>query len=137
MDFILHRLAVGSVRDAKACPEDIDAMLCVAAECALPPCPVTTHKIPMLDMQPIPVEQLREAVGWIRERLGRERVLVYCNAGVGRSSSVAVAYLCCSLGLSFGEAVERVARKRPYMSILPELILGVEELCRSEDERPE
>ena len=45
-----------------------------------------------------------------------------------------VAYLCCSLGLDFGEAVERVARKRPYMSILPDLILGVDALCHDEDE---
>ena len=76
MDFILHRLALGSARDAHACPDDIDAMLCVAAECEPPPCATATRRIPIADMQPIPVEQLREAVSWIRAHIGQQRIRV-------------------------------------------------------------
>ncbi len=39
-----------------------------------------------------------------------------------------VAYLCSVMGYSFGEAVEYVATRKPYMSILPDLIKSIEEV---------
>lgn len=78
-------------------------------------------------MQPIPTEQLKEAVEWVRANISSHKIMVFCNAGVGRSPSVVVAYLCCVLGYSFGEAVEYVAIKKPYMSILPNLMVSIEE----------
>jgi protein-tyrosine phosphatase len=63
-----------------------------------------------------------------RALISAHKVLVFCNAGVGRSPSVVVAYLCCKLGYGFGQAVEHVARRKPYMSILSNLILRIEEL---------
>jgi protein-tyrosine phosphatase len=47
---------------------------------------------------------------------------------VGRSPSVVVAYLVCVEGYGYGEAVEFVAAKKPYMSTLPNLILSIERL---------
>jgi hypothetical protein len=32
------------------------------------------------------------------------------------------------LGFSFGEAVEYVARRKPYMSILPELVTSIDKV---------
>jgi protein-tyrosine phosphatase len=84
-------------------------------------------------MRPIPVEQLREAVAWLRENLEGNMVLVFCNGGVGRSPSVVIAYLCCVLGLGFGEAVEFAARKKPYISTLPDLITSIDQIRGAPD----
>jgi protein-tyrosine phosphatase len=129
MDLILDNLAVGSAADAWSRPPDVRAMLCVAEEHQLPD-RVPGSRVPIRDMRPIPAEQILQAVYWLRETLPDGRVLVFCNAGVGRSSSIAVAYLSCVEGLGFGAAVELVARRHPGMSILPDLILGVEEVRR-------
>lgn len=130
MDLILEHLAVGNAGEGAAPPGDVTALLCVAQEVDLPSVAVSRrHKIPVVDMQPIPDGQLREAVQWITDTIEGERILVFCNAGVGRSPSVVVGYLCCRLGYGFGQAVERVARRHPYMSILPDLIRTVDRVC--------
>ncbi|MGD2083004.1 MAG: dual specificity protein phosphatase [Chromatiales bacterium] len=129
MDLIIDHLAVGSADDAWSLPTGMDAMLCVAEERELPP-GVAGAKVPIRDMQPIPPGQLLEAVEWLSDAVPDRCVLVFCNAGVGRSSSVAVAYLSCVERLGFGAAVERVARRHPRMSLLPDLILGVDEVRR-------
>jgi len=77
-------------------------------------------------MQPIPSKQMREAVEWIRDQIAEYKIMVFCNAGVGRSPSVVIGYLCCVLGYGFGEAVEFVARRKPEISILPNLIKTIE-----------
>ncbi len=127
MDFILNHLAVGSFGEALLLPDDIDAFLCVAEEKELQETDRLSEKIPVTDMQPIPARQLAAAVEWIRKHIGDHRILVFCNAGVGRSPSIIVGYLCCELGYRFGEAVEYVARRHPGMSTLPELITSVED----------
>lgn len=130
VDFILDQVAIGSARDAWQRPPEVDAMLCVAEEIDLPPGVAVTHKVPMGDMQPIPAAQLAEAIAWIDRHVANNRVLVFCNAGVGRSTSTVVGYLCCRRGYGFGEAVEFVARRRPYMSILPNLLPTIEQVRR-------
>lgn len=130
MTFILPHLAVGTHEEAGSRPSEIDAYLCVAAEKDVPEPGKLAYKVPIVDMQPIPAGQLREAVEWIRDHIAMNRILVFCNAGVGRSPSVVVAYLCCVEGYSFGRAVEFVARRKPAMSILPELITSIEEVKR-------
>ncbi len=129
MDFIIDHLAIGSAHEARAGPAGVTALLCVAEEVSLPHSPGVRHKVPIVDMQPIPPAQLREALQWIGTHIARERILVFCNAGVGRSTSVVIGYLCCQLNYGFGEAVEFVAHTRPYMSILPNLIVSIEEAC--------
>ncbi len=122
MNFILDQLAIGTHEEALTRPPDIDAMLCVAAERDIDPGPCRYHKVPMIDMQPIPVEQMVDAVQWIAGTIQNHRILVFCNAGIGRSPSVVIGYLCCALNYSFGEAVEHVAEQKAYISILPNLI---------------
>lgn len=128
MDFILENLALGNRHDAADPATDVSALLCVAEELTLPAHRACRHKVPVADLQPIPHAQMREAVDWIRQHIGDRRILVYCNAGVGRSTTVAIGYLCGELGYGFGEAVEFVARRRPYMSILPDLITSIDRL---------
>ena len=70
MEFIPDNLGIGSAQDARNPPPFITALFCVAEELALPAEGRIYHKVPMADMRPIPAEQLREAVEWLRERAG-------------------------------------------------------------------
>ncbi len=123
---VLAHLTVGPYEGALSPPEEIDALLNVAEEHPLPKTDRVAHKVPMTDMQPIPVDQLEEAVRWIDRHIDNHHIYLFCNAGVGRSPSVAVAYLCCVRDHSFGEAIEHVARRKPDISTLPNLIERIE-----------
>lgn len=128
MDFILEHLAVGNCHDAAAPDPRIGAMLCVAEELEPPRLVPTRHKIPIVDMQPVPPAQLAEAVEWIARHIERAPVLVYCHYGIARSASVAIAYLCCAHGQSFQAAVEHLTRLRPQTWPLPGLAQAIERL---------
>ena len=75
-------------------------------------------------MKPIQAFRLMETSEYIDQYINSKRILVFCDGGVGRSPSVVVAYLC-SKGMRFGQAVEFVAQRKPYMSILPDLIESI------------
>lgn len=125
---ILDHLTVGPYETALSPPDDIDALLNVAEEHDLPETELLTYKVGMRDMHPIPVDQLEEAVRWLANHIADHNIYLFCNAGVGRSASVAVSYLCCYRDYSFGEAVEFVARRKPDISTLPKLIERIDEL---------
>ena len=127
MDFIFDNLAIGNYQDALEPSPDISALLCVAQEKDIYGPALLYYKVPIVDMQPIPTQQLKKAIEWIRDNISSHKIMVFCNAGVGRSPSVVIAYLCCVLGYSFGKAVEYVAIRKPYMSILPNLIVSIKE----------
>ncbi len=127
MDWIRPHLAIGRFLEALDPPPEVDALLCVAAEKELDPGDRLFHKVPVVDMRPIPAGQLAEAVVWIRGHLDSHRILVFCNQGVGRSPSTVVGYLCLVEGMGFGEAVEEVASRRPGISTLPGLIDSIRE----------
>ena len=128
MDFILDHLAIGSFEEAVEPSSEVDALLCVAQEHDVDSGSRKYHKVPIVDMQPIPVGQMEDAVNWIGDNITDHRIMVFCNAGIGRTPSVVVGYLCCALGYSFGDAVEHVANRKPYMSILPNLIQTIDEV---------
>lgn len=128
MHYILHNLAIGDFREALEAPGEISALLNVAEEKDMYDTGILYHKVPIVDMRPIPPEQMAEAIAWIREHSSAHRMLVFCNAGVGRSPSIGIGYLCCALGFGFGQAVEYVARVNPDISILPGLIRTIEEV---------
>lgn len=121
MDFVLDRLAVGDRFDAAAPDPRVSALLCVAEELEPPPHIALHHKIPLVDMAPIPPARLAEAVDWIARHIEREHVLVYCHYGIARSVSVTIAYLCCAHGDDYEEAVARLARARAQIYPLPRL----------------
>ena len=58
-------------------------------------------------------EYIPKAVAWIKETIVDHKILVHCNAGIGRSPSVVVCYLH-EIGFGFEEAVKLVKSKRPY-----------------------
>jgi protein-tyrosine phosphatase len=120
--FVLDNLAIGNYEAALNPLPTISALLNVAAERDLYDTTLLYHKIPIVDMQPIPSTQMQEAVEWLRDHIAKHQIMVFCNAGIGRSSSIVIGYLCCCLGYGFGAAVEFVARRKPDISILPNLI---------------
>lgn len=66
--------------------------------------------LPATDFSPI----LEESIGFIRTCLATNcPVLVHCNAGVSRSSSVVIGYLIRECFMSFEEALRAVKYKRP------------------------
>jgi len=127
---IKGKLSIGSYKDALDPSGEITALLCVASERDLKNPVLFYHKIPIIDMRPVAVDQLKEAVLWIEKHIDINHIMVFCNAGVGRSSSVVIAYLCCIMGYGFGEAVEYVAVRKPYISPLPNLLLSIEDVKR-------
>lgn len=128
MNFILDHLAIGNYEEALNPPSEISALLNVANKKDISETTLLYHKIPIIDMQPIPMDQMKEAVEWIEDHIISYKIMVFCNAGIGRSPSVVIGYLCCSLGYGFGEAVESVAKRRPNISILPNLIRTIEDV---------
>jgi protein-tyrosine phosphatase len=131
MKFILDHLAISNYEEASSPTAEISALLNVAEEKDIHDSPLLYHKIPIIDMRPIPPEQVQEAVKWIEDHITEHTILTFCNAGVGRSPSVVISYLCCALGYGFGDAVEFVARRKSDISILPDLIRSIEDVRAS------
>lgn len=112
MHYILERLAVGDIDDARNSPKKITAILNCTEEHDTSLEGIEYLKIPMIDFQPINPEYIPKAVAWIKEKIVNHKVLVHCNAGIGRSPSIAVCYLY-EIGFGFEEAVKLVKSKIP------------------------
>ena len=112
MYYILDRLAVGDIDDARNVPRGISALLNCSEEHDTYREGIEYLKIPLIDFQPINPEYIPKAIAWIKEMIVNHRILVHCNAGIGRSSSIAVCYLY-EIGFGFEEAVKLVKSKRP------------------------
>jgi len=127
MNHILEHLSIGNAADAQNALEYFEAFLNVASEVQVDPALFGGKpylKVSIDDMKPIPAFRLMEAADFIDQHINSRRVLVFCDGAVGRSPSVVVGYLC-SKGMRFGQAVEFVAMRKPYMSTLPDLIESI------------
>jgi len=90
---------------------------------------------PVRDFSAPALNQLLEILRWIEERVREgKKVLIHCMGGLGRSGTVAVAWLMYAKGLPLREALGRVRMVRPgaveiweQMKVLKEL----ERLLRS------
>ena len=97
---VLPHIYVGNFIAASQAEElGIDAILNLAAELTLPhpvESGITYKKMGTLDgaQHPISDQLLLDSVQWIEEQLqqSKQRILIHCRAGIGRSGSVAVAY---------------------------------------------
>lgn len=122
MHAITSSLAVGNLEDAKRPPAFIGSVLFLAQEYDLaPPRGVTFAKIPLTEFAEASAATLQSAIQWLEEQGSERKILICCRAGMGRSVSVAIAYLCCVAGLPYAEAVALVTARRPGATPLPRL----------------
>ncbi|MCK6461652.1 MAG: dual specificity protein phosphatase family protein, partial [Planctomycetes bacterium] len=71
------------------------------------------HHIPVVDMTSPTLDQLRDAVGFIRRVVdGGGAVVTHCTAGMGRTGTILAAYLV-GEGMPVEEALRRVRELRP------------------------
>jgi protein-tyrosine phosphatase len=119
---ITENLLVGNINDAKEPPVKIGALLLVAAEYALEsPGWLISGRIPFSEYAEAEPLLLDKAVSWVEQHISDNRVLVCCRAGMGRSVSVVMAYLCCVQGMTYEEVLKLVMRRRPGAMPLPNL----------------
>ena len=119
---ITEKLLVGNINDAKEPPVKIGALLLVAAEYALEsPDWLISGRIPFSEYAEAEPRLLDQAVSWVEQHISGNRVLVCCRAGMGRSVSVVMAYLCCVEGLTYDEVLKLVMKRRPGAMPLPNL----------------
>ena len=122
MHLITETLLVGNINDAKEPPLKIGALLLVAAEYTLkPPSTLLYSRIPFSEYAEAEPLLLDRAVSWVEEHLSSQRVMVCCRAGMGRSVSVVMAYLCCVEGMTYEDVLKLVMKRRPGAMPLPNL----------------
>lgn len=126
INYILERLAVSPLLDARKAPEEFSAFLNVADEIDYEDNDRTVLKIPLKDMLPLPPYELSQAVKWIRAQILQHSVLVFCNVGMSRGPSVTISYLC-SIGFGYDEAVGFVSSRVPNIHPAPHLKESVED----------
>lgn len=122
MHLITETLLVGNINDAKEPPVKVGALLLVAAEYTLEsPDWLPSGRIPFLEYAEAEPLLLDRAVSWVEHHMSERRVMVCCRAGMGRSVSVAMAYLCCVEGMTYAEVLKLVLKRRPGAMPLPKL----------------
>ena len=139
MHWITEYLAVGNAQDAASPPRLMTAVLNVAAESAIAPPEGRAYTwVPFREFAEADPVQLDEAVAWLERHDKGNRLLICCRAGMGRSVSVAIAYLCLMKGMPYQEALKVVSERRPGATPLPNLeetIRVVEELRQQRSRR--
>ena len=122
MHLITETLSVGNINDAREPPVKIGALLLVAAEYTVEsPGWLIAGRIPFSEYAEAEPLLLDRAVSWVEQHISDDRVMVCCRAGMGRSVSVVMAYLCCVQGMSYAEVLRLVMIRRPGAMPLPRL----------------
>ena len=122
MHLITDTLLVGNINDAREPPVKIGALLLVAAEHTVdPPSWLLYGRIPFAEFAEVEPVLLDRAVSWVEQHHSGNRVMVCCRAGMGRSVSVVMAYLCCVQGMTYAEVLKLVMTRRPGAMPLPNL----------------
>lgn len=122
MHQITEQLFVGNIYDAMQPPAQIGALLLVAEEFHIdPPSWLAYARIPFRDFGEAEPSILADAVDWVERHMADNRVMVCCRAGMGRSVSVAMAYLCSVEGMAYPDVLKLVMDRRPGAMPLPHL----------------
>jgi len=122
MHLITETLLVGNINDAREPQVKIGALLLVAAEYTVEsPGWLIAGRIPFSEYAEAEPLLLDRAVSWVEQHISDDRVMVCCRAGMGRSVSVVMAYLCCVQGMSYAEVLRLVMIRRPGAMPLPRL----------------
>ncbi|MEQ8974967.1 MAG: dual specificity protein phosphatase [Coleofasciculus sp. C1-SOL-03] len=84
---------------------------------------IVSHYIPVEDGQPLPFEQLKSGIEFVRQEKAKSKtVLIVCGAGISRSSLFAVATLKEEENLSLLDAFRQVQIKHPQANPHPNLV---------------
>jgi protein-tyrosine phosphatase len=103
-------------------PAQISAVLLVAEEYQIEaPTWLAYGRIPFREFGQADAKILADAVEWVERHMADNRVMVCCRAGMGRSVSVAMAYLCCVEGMAYADVLKLVLARRPGALPLPKL----------------
>lgn len=129
MILITEKLLVGTIDDARKPPPMIDTLLLVAEEFTVEPGGwIDYHRIPIKEFAEADPATLLRAIEWLEKRVPESRVLVCCRAGMGRSVSVVMAYLCCVEGMAYADVLKLVMARRPGAMPLPNLQTAIEQV---------
>jgi protein-tyrosine phosphatase len=129
MHLITEKLLVGTIDDAREPPSTVGTLLLVAAEFTVEPASwIEYHRIPISEFAEADPGTLARAVEWLEKRVPEGRVLVCCRAGMGRSVSVVMAYLCCVDGMAYADVLKLVMARRPGALPLPNLQAAIEQV---------
>lgn len=134
MHYVTESLLVGNVDDVQKPPPNTGGVLFLAAEFDVSPPPgIAFARVPLKEFGEADPQDVKQAVDWLEQQLAAHRVMVCCRAGMGRSVSIVMAYLCCTAGMSYGDAFQLLRMRRPGATPLPKLestIQKVQELRR-------
>jgi protein-tyrosine phosphatase len=127
-DWINDQLAVGGSWPSEAIEHLVRERICAIVDLRVEDCDdeallqrhgVALLHLPTQDGQAISMDMIDDGVTWVRERLDRgDRVLIHCQAGVGRSALLA---LCTEVagGAEPLQALERLKAARPVIAPSP------------------
>ncbi|OLB05643.1 MAG: hypothetical protein AUH21_00015 [Nitrospirae bacterium 13_2_20CM_62_7] len=122
MHFITDSLLVGNLEDAQKPPPFIHGMLIVAEEREVKPAPGFIHeRVPLKEFGEADPLDVQKAIEWLERQPPSHQLMVCCRAGMGRSVSMVIAYLCCVKGMSYVDAVQLLKARRPGATPLPGL----------------
>ncbi|MBX3302846.1 MAG: dual specificity protein phosphatase family protein [Nitrospira sp.] len=126
---ITENLLVGGIDDAQEPPTVVGTLLLVAEEFTIMPAEwVDYHRIPFREFAKVDPAKLMEAIQWLESRAPKGRTLVCCRAGMGRSVSVVMAYLCCVEGRAYDDVLKLVMARRPGAMPLPNLQVAIQQV---------
>ena len=84
------------------------------------------ERVPLREFEEADPADVKKVVDWLERHEPAYRVMVCCRAGMGRSVSMVIAYLCCAKGMSYVEAVDLLKSRRPGATPLPNLEKTIE-----------
>jgi protein-tyrosine phosphatase len=129
MHHVTARLMVGGLDDAKNPPSVVEGVLFLCAEHQHKPPPgMLYERIPLREFEEADPAELKRAVDWLERHEPTHRLMVCCRAGMGRSVSVVIAFLCCVKGMSYVTALDLLKSRRPGSTPLPNLPATIEQV---------
>src|SRR5207247_4875612 len=107
MHFITDSLLVGNLEDAQKPPPFIHGMLIVAEEREVKPAPGFIHeRVPLKEFGEADPLDVQKAIEWLERQAPSHQLMVCCRAGMGRSVTMAIAYVWCGEGVLYCGAVQ-------------------------------
>lgn len=117
MDWITDKIAIGNFLDAKNHALEVNAILCLKANCCDEKrCDVDVLCLPLTDGPGNYPKDVRAAVQYISDVVASgEKILVHCHAGRSRSVAVVARYFMLARGIGKHAAISLISSKREIM----------------------